>query len=109
MSDENLFHILNALTRMEHKTTGSMTQDEYWATVALAREIQAPQFVTEYFARKAVSADWHFSVKGFALSSAMSHYLQRIIMSLQDRYQIYVACAESLGWEVKSFEEWLNS
>ena len=57
MSDENLFLILSALTRMEHKTKGSMTQDEYWATVALAREIQAPQFVIEYFARKAVSAD----------------------------------------------------
>lgn len=29
--------------------------------------------------------------------------------SLQSRYQIYVACAESLGWVVKSFDEWLNS
>lgn len=24
-------------------------------------------------------------------------------------YQIYVAAAESLGWEVKSYDEWLNS
>jgi hypothetical protein len=24
-------------------------------------------------------------------------------------YQIYVAAAEDLGWEVKSYEEWLNS
>lgn len=29
--------------------------------------------------------------------------------SLQSRYQIYVACAEALGWPIKSFEEWLNS
>jgi hypothetical protein len=29
--------------------------------------------------------------------------------SLQSRYQIYVACAESLGLPIKSFEEWLNS
>ncbi len=29
--------------------------------------------------------------------------------TLQNRYQIYVACAESLGWEIKTFEEWLNS
>jgi hypothetical protein len=29
--------------------------------------------------------------------------------SLQSRYQIYVACAEDLGWPIKSFEEWLNS
>lgn len=24
-------------------------------------------------------------------------------------YQIYVAAAEDLGWEVKSYDEWLNS
>ena len=24
-------------------------------------------------------------------------------------YQIYVACAESLGWKVKTYDEWLNS
>jgi len=29
--------------------------------------------------------------------------------TLQLRYQIYVACAESLGWPIKTFEEWLNS
>ena len=29
--------------------------------------------------------------------------------TLQSRYQVYVACAESLGWPIKTFEEWLNS
>lgn len=29
--------------------------------------------------------------------------------TLRDRYNIYVAQAEALGWYVKSFEEWLNS
>ena len=24
-------------------------------------------------------------------------------------YQIYVACAESLGWPVKTYDEWLAS
>ena len=24
-------------------------------------------------------------------------------------YQIYVAAAEALGWNVKSYDEWLNS
>lgn len=24
-------------------------------------------------------------------------------------YQIYVAAAESLGWPIKSYDEWLNS
>jgi hypothetical protein len=56
MTHDNLQHILAALIRMEHKTTGSMTKDECWATIALARELQAPQFITEYFARKANTA-----------------------------------------------------
>jgi len=30
-------------------------------------------------------------------------------MSLETRYEIYVVQATSLGWAVKSFEEWLNS
>jgi|APGre2960657404_1045060.scaffolds.fasta_scaffold38193_2 hypothetical protein len=29
--------------------------------------------------------------------------------SLQSRYQIYVAWAESLGRPIKTFDEWLNS
>lgn len=24
-------------------------------------------------------------------------------------YQVYVACAESLGWTVKTYDEWLRS
>jgi hypothetical protein len=30
-------------------------------------------------------------------------------MDLKTKYDIYVACARSLGWEIKSFEEWINS
>ena len=29
--------------------------------------------------------------------------------TLQTRYAIYVVQAKSLGWVVKSFDEWLNS
>ena len=29
--------------------------------------------------------------------------------SNEDEYKIYVECAESLGWEVKTFEEWIKS
>lgn len=29
--------------------------------------------------------------------------------TLRDRYEIYVHQATQLGWEVKSFDEWLNS
>ena len=28
---------------------------------------------------------------------------------LKDRYENYVSCAESLGWQIKTFEEWCNS
>ena len=53
MTQETLNHLLAALMRLEHKTTGALTPDEYWATVALAQEAGAPQFIVEYFARKA--------------------------------------------------------
>lgn len=29
--------------------------------------------------------------------------------TLRDRYEIYVYQATQLGWEVKTFDEWLNS
>lgn len=29
--------------------------------------------------------------------------------TLKDRYDVYVACASELGWEIKSFDEWLDS
>ena len=53
MTKAELDHILAALIRMEHKTKGAMLPNEYWAATALAREAEAPQFITEYFARKA--------------------------------------------------------
>lgn len=55
MTQTQLEALLGALIRMEDKTTGAMTTDEYWAASALAQHLQAPQFITEYFARKAVT------------------------------------------------------
>ena len=54
MTNTQLEQILAALIRMEHKTTDSMTPEEYWAATALSQAVQAPQFITEYFARKAI-------------------------------------------------------
>jgi hypothetical protein len=31
------------------------------------------------------------------------------MQTLEMRYQIYLDCAKSLGWKIKSFNEWLNS
>lgn len=52
-----LERLLAAITRTEHKTTGALTRDEYWAVVRLCQELQTPQFITEYWAEKAVTAD----------------------------------------------------
>jgi len=29
--------------------------------------------------------------------------------TLIDRYNVYVSCARAQGWDVKTFEEWLES
>ena len=44
-----------------------------------------------------------------ALQCAVALTLKDNMETLQSRYDIYVACAESLGWEIKTFEEWVNS
>jgi hypothetical protein len=55
MKTEQLNHILAALIRMEDKTKETIKPDEYWAMSALAQECHAPMFITEYFARKAIT------------------------------------------------------
>lgn len=40
---------------------------------------------------------------------AMDNWQTQARGSNDDEYQIYKANAESLGWVVKSYEEWLNS
>jgi hypothetical protein len=56
MTHANLQSILDALSRAEQKTKGTLTREECWAAVALARELQAPQHVIEYFAARANAA-----------------------------------------------------
>jgi hypothetical protein len=53
----DLENLLACITRTEHKTTGSVTRDEYESVVRLCQELETPQFITEYFARKAMTAD----------------------------------------------------
>jgi hypothetical protein len=48
--------LISALLRMEHKCQGSMYKSEYEAATSLAQSLQCPQFITEYFARKAATA-----------------------------------------------------
>ena len=56
MTKSDKENLLAALIRLEHKCLGSLSKDECEATMRLAQELQAPQFITEYFAAKAVAA-----------------------------------------------------
>jgi hypothetical protein len=35
--------------------------------------------------------------------------MRKMFGRLEDEYEIYVENARSLGWEVRTFDEWLNS
>ena len=54
----DLDNLLHAIIRMEHKCAGSMEIDEYASAVRLCQEVEAPQFITQYFARKFVNGAW---------------------------------------------------
>ena len=56
MTKDHLNHLLRAVMDMEHSTKESLTAKQYDAMCALAMECEAPGFVIEYFARKALGA-----------------------------------------------------
>jgi hypothetical protein len=55
VTKDQLNHLLRAILDMEHRTKESLTPRQYDAMCALAMECEAPQFVIEYFARKAIA------------------------------------------------------
>jgi hypothetical protein len=55
MNKTHLQNLLALAIRLEDKTKEHVTPDEYKALVRLAQEVEAPSFVTEYFARKALT------------------------------------------------------
>ena len=57
MTQDHLNHLLRAILHMEHRTREPISKEGYWAMSALAQECEAPQFVIEYFAYKAVCAE----------------------------------------------------
>lgn len=44
--------LLSAIMNLEHKSKVRITPEEYRAMMRLAQAVNAPTFVTEYFARK---------------------------------------------------------
>lgn len=54
LTQKDQARLLSAIMNLEHKTKVRITAEEYDAIRKLAQGLQAPQYVTEYFARKAV-------------------------------------------------------
>lgn len=46
--------LLGILMRLE-RDAPDLTSKEYWAVARLAQTVEAPQFITEHYARKAVT------------------------------------------------------
>ena len=44
-----------------------------------------------------------------AMSEASWNFRTKVRGSNDDEYAIYVESAKALGWDVKSFDEWMNS
>ena len=57
LTKDHLNHLLRAVMDMEHRTKETISKEGYWAMCALAKDCEAPQFVIEYFAYKAVCAE----------------------------------------------------
>jgi len=55
LTEDQAQSILSALVALEHKTKGIIDPEHYKAIVKLCQTLEAPQFYTEYFARKAIS------------------------------------------------------
>jgi hypothetical protein len=50
--------LLRLVMHLEHTALlHEMNKQDYWAIVNLAQAVEAPQFITEHFARKALNAD----------------------------------------------------
>jgi predicted DNA-binding transcriptional regulator YafY len=55
LTEDQAQSILSALVALEHRTKGIIDTEHYKAIVKLCQTLEAPQFYTEYFARKAIS------------------------------------------------------
>jgi len=57
LTKEDLYNLLECITRAEQKTMGSVTKAEYESLVRLCQDLECSSSFTEYFARKAVTTD----------------------------------------------------
>jgi len=54
LTEDQAQSILSALVALEHRTKDIIDPEHYKAIVKLCQTLEAPQFYTEYFARKAI-------------------------------------------------------
>jgi hypothetical protein len=55
LNEDQAQSILSALVALEHRTKGIIDTEHYKAIAEFCQTLEAPQFYTEYFARKALA------------------------------------------------------
>ena len=55
LTAEQIQNIFSALVALEHRTNGLIDSEQYQTIVELCQMLEAPQFYTEYFERKALA------------------------------------------------------
>jgi hypothetical protein len=55
LTEDQAQSILSALVALEHRTKGIIDTEHYKTIVELCQTLEAPQFYTEYFARKSLA------------------------------------------------------
>ena len=55
LTEDQAQSILSALVALEHRTKGIIDTEHYKAITQFCQKLEAPQFYTEYFARKSLT------------------------------------------------------
>jgi len=55
LTEDQAQSILSALVALEHRTKDTIDAEHYKAIAELCQTLEAPQFYTEYFARKSLA------------------------------------------------------
>ena len=57
MTTTQLNTLLQTVLTLEHRTKETLSRQEYESLAALARDCEAPEFIAQYFERKAEAAN----------------------------------------------------
>ena len=55
MTEQQLVDLLHIIIELEHNTAMRVNPEDYATITCLARKVQAPNYIIDYFARKAVA------------------------------------------------------